>query len=357
MSIIYCDESGNSGEKLLDKDQPFFVLASNDFGRSEALALLEHLHSHQGGEPKFKTLKKTADGVRRLTKLFTDPRLNKNRIVVDIYHKRFMVVTKMVDLITETLMHEHGEDLYQRGGNIAMSNMLYFCMPTFCGEVLTDNFLQSFVELMRKRTAAHADAFFISGKAMVDASIKEDFKQLLWLFTERRLFNDWFDGINPMALDPAIPSLFQHINEWGKRKQDRFRIIHDGSKPVLASQEIFESMMAFNGETSEVVGYDRRKFNFPLRATSLEQGDSVGYPQIQIADLCAGALNHFLKCNEKGELDELAIMIRDLCGVDWVINGVLPDTSVTPEEMGTDSDDGVNPIDSIVGYLHKKQKN
>lgn len=357
MSVIYCDESGNSGEKLLDKDQPFFVLASNDFGRSEALTLLDHLRSHQGGEPKFKTLKKTADGVRRLTQLFADPRLNKNRIVVDIYHKRFMVVTKMVDLIAETLMHEHGEDLYQRGGNIAMSNMLYYCMPTFCGEELTDHFLQSFVELMRKRTTAHTDAFFMAGRAMVDASIKEDFKQLLWPFTEPILFNDWFDGIDQMALEPAIPALFQHINEWGKRKQDRFRVIHDGSKPVLASQETFESMMALSGETSEVVGYDRRKFNFPLRATSLEQGNSVEYPQIQLADLCAGALNHFLKCNEKGELDDLAIMIRDLCGLDWVINGVFPDTSVTPEEMDTDSNDGVNPIDSIVGYLHKKQKN
>jgi hypothetical protein len=69
MSIIYCDESGNSGEELFDKDQPFFVLASNDFGRAEALTLLEHLRSHQSGEPKFKTLKKTVDGVRRLTQL------------------------------------------------------------------------------------------------------------------------------------------------------------------------------------------------------------------------------------------------------------------------------------------------
>lgn len=357
MSIIYCDESGNSGENLFDKDQHFFVLASNDFGRSESLVLLDHLRSHQGGEPKFNTLKRTADGVRRLTKLFADPRLNKNRIVVDIYHKRFMVVTKLVDLIAETLMHENGEDLYQRGGNIAMSNVLYYCMPSFCGEELTDHFLRSFVELMRKRTAAHANAFLMAGKAMLDASTNEGFKQLLWLFTEPKLFNDWFDRINRLVLEAAIPALFQHINEWGKRKQSRFRIVHDGSKPVLAAQEAFESMMALNGEITEVHGYDRRKLIFPLRATSLEQGNSVEYPQIQLADLCAGALNHFFKCNENGELDDLAIMIRDLRCVDWVINSILPDASVTPEEMNMDSDDGVNPIDSMLGYLLRKKNN
>jgi len=355
MSVIYCDESGNSGEYLLDKEQPFFVLASNDFGRLEAIDLLEHLRSHQGGEPKFSRLKKNADGIRRLTRLFADPRLNKNRVVVDVYHKRFMVVTKMVDLIAETLMHQSGEDLYQRGGNIAMSNMLNYCMPTFCGNDATDRFLQSFVDLMRYRTASQKDAFFTAGKAMIDACSDKKFRQILLPFTEPKVFADWFYGIDEMALEPAIPALFQHISEWGKRKQDRFRVIHDDSKPVLASQETFESMMAITGETSELVGYDRRKFSFPLRATSLEQGKSIEYPQIQIADLCAGAINHFLKCKEKGMLDDLALMIRDLRCIDWGINGVIPDTAVTPEEMGTDFGDGINPVDSIQEHLHRKQ--
>ncbi len=354
MTTIYCDESGNSGERLIEKKQPFFVLASNDYGQSEALNLLEHVRSHQGGEPKFKVLKKTPEGIRRLTRLFADPRLNNNRVVVDVYHKRFMVVTKMVDLIAETLFHEIGEDLYQRGANIAMSNMLYYCMPAFCGEDVTNRFLQSFVDLLRKRSDAHVDTFFEAGRAMVAASTSEDFKRDLWLFTEPNLFDSWFGGIDQMPLEPAIPALFQHINEWGKRKLDRFSVIHDSSKPVLASQELFESMLAMSGETSALIGYDRRKFKFPLRAISLEQGNSAEHPQIQIADLCAGAINHFLKCQEAGEMDDLAILIRDLCCFDWAINGVFPNPEVTPKDLGTDSEDGVNPVDSMVAYLRQR---
>jgi hypothetical protein len=354
MSIIYCDESGNSGERLLDKDQPFFVLASNDFGVSEAKGLLEHVRSPQGGEPKFKTLKKTQEGIRRLTRFFADPRLHTSRIVVDVYHKRYMVVTKLVDLVVETLMHRMGEDLYKDGANIAMSNMLYGCMPTFCGDELTDRFLQSFVDLMRHRTNAHVTEYFDAGRAMVEACCDDDFQKTLLPFAEPSLFAAWFNPIGDMALEPAIPALFQHLSEWGRRKPDRFRVIHDGSKPVLASQEDFQRMMALVDESSRVVGYDRRKFQFPLRAVSLEQGDSMMYPQIQVADLCAGAINHFLKCHVTGELDELAEVVRGIGCLNWVINGVVPSTDVSPEDLGTDSDDGENPLDAFCDYVHTK---
>lgn len=351
MATIYCDESGNSGERLLDNDQPFFVLASNDYSLAEARDLLNHVHSPQAVEPKFKTLRKSPDGIRRMTNFLADPRLNRSRVVIDVYHKPFMVVTKLVDLIAETLAYDMGVDLYLNGGNLAMANMLYCCMPAFCGEDRTNAFLQSFVDLMRERTDAYAQAYFTAGKAMVEYSSNEDFKACLFPFTEPSLFQAWFGCINEMALEPAIPALFLHIHEWGKRKGRRFEVIHDSSKPVLASREMFESMMAVAGEQSQQVGYDRRKFLFPLRATSLSQGDSSVLPQIQVADLCAGALNHFLKCQASGELDGLAIAIRDLGCIEWVINGVVPSANVTPRDLGTDSDDGCNPVDAISNYF------
>lgn len=106
-------------------------MASNDYSATEARELLQHVRSQQAAEPKFKTLRKSPDGIRRMTNFLADPRLNKFRVVVDAYHKRFMVVTKLVDLIAETLAHDMGFDLYQRGANLAMANMLHCCMPVF----------------------------------------------------------------------------------------------------------------------------------------------------------------------------------------------------------------------------------
>lgn len=235
-----------------------------------------------------------------------------------------------------------------------MSNMLYACMPTFCGADNTDRFLRSFVELMRFRTDKQIAEFYEAGNAMVAASVNEGFRRDLYPFTERRLFADWFDGIGDYALDPAIPALFQHIAAWGARKTERFRVVHDQSKPVLATTQQFERMMALSGESSSLVGYDRRKFRFPLQATSLEQGDSLSYPQLQIADICAGSLAHFLKCREIGQIDDLATLFRDQC-LDWVIDAVVPSADIAPEELGTDSDSGTNPIDPIVEYTRKRK--
>lgn len=354
MADIYCDEAGNSGQNLLDPEQPVFVLASTDLSHAEADELLEVVRSRQAGEPKFKTLKKTPDGVRRLTSLFSDPRLNKDRVVITAMHKRFMVVTKVVDLIAETLTYRLGEDLYKQGANIALSNMLYCCMPVFCGQDPTTRFLSAFVDLVRHRSNLHVDAFFQAGDALVAATSDQQLADTLRPLVNRDLFPLWRDGLIDHALDPAIPALFQHIAVWGMRKPERFRVIHDRSKPILATQQQFEAMMALGDETAVVVGYDRRRFKFPLQATALEQGDSVAYPQIQVADLCAGGIAHMLKCRDDGRFDDLGFMVRDLA-LGWVVDAVIPTTDVTPEELGTDSEIGTNPVDPVVELLNRRR--
>jgi hypothetical protein len=257
-------------------------------------------------------------------------------------------------LIVETIFHHLDEDLYKRGANIAMSNMLYACMPAFCGTDATDRFLRSFVELMRFRTNRHIEEFYLAGEAMVTATSNQDFRRDLYPFTERRLFREWFDGIREFPLDPAIPALFQHIAAWGVRKSDRFHVVHDQSKPVLATKAQFEAMMAQSEEMSALVGYDRRKFRFPLQAISLEQGDSLNHSQLQIADICAGSLAHFLKCREIGQLDQLATLFRDVC-MDWVVDAVVPSEDISPEDLGTDADGGTNPIDPLVLHSIKRR--
>lgn len=264
-----------------------------------------------------------------------------------------MVVTKLVDLVAETLIHQIGGDLYQNGANIAMANMLQYCMPAFCGQDNTDRFLLSFVELVRKREQEHIAAYYEAGRSMLEACKKEYFKKDLFFFTDQRLFTSWFgDEIDSHALDPAIPALFGHIAVWGgARLHDRFDVIHDDSKPILATQSTFESMMAHSGQESALIGYDRRKFRFPLRAKSLLQANSKKHPQIQVADLCAGVINHFSKCRMSNDFDELAIATRELGRADWVFDCVLPTTNVTPETLGTAEAGGINPIDPIVNHL------
>ena len=355
MTSIYCDEAGNTGANLLDPEQPFFVLASNDFSVAEATALLNHVRSAQGGEPKFSTLRRRPEGIARLIRFLSDPRLNQDRVCIDVYHKRYMVVTKLVDLIAETLIHKIGGDLYERGGNIAMSNLLYYCMPTFCGQARTDAFLQAFVDLIRHGSAHTKDAFYRAGRQLVDASVNKDFKKDLMYFTEPALYDSWYHDFDWSALDPAIPALFHHIVVWGERKPSRFHVLHDHSKPILASAETFALMMAEPGEESRTIGTDRRTITFPLRATSLSQGDSIAFPQLQVADLCAGALNHFYKCHITDQSDDLSSAVEALGCLDWGSDFILPQPHVAPEALGTDGLGGTNSVEEIVRHLDGKR--
>lgn len=357
MTIIFCDEAGNSGQNLFDAEQPFFILASNDYALDEASELIEHVASSQGAEPKFTRLRKTKSGVQRLIRFLADPRLNEHRVVVDVFHKEYMVITKLVDLVAETLTHKMGEDLYKRGANIGMANMLYYCLPVFCGGDVSNRFLQTFVKLIRDRTEADIQEYLKAGRELKQACKDAEFSEILFPFTTPEVFPIWFNSIGRNALDPAIPALFEHINAWGMRKADRFCVMHDQSKPILASEANFRAMMATTEEQSQSIGYDRRKFKFPLRAISLEQGDSSLNLQLQVADICAGAINHFLKHKVAATCDELADAIEQLGCPRWVINGLVPSTDVTPEELGTDQEDGTNPIEPITTYLASKKKN
>ncbi len=356
MTTIYCDEAGNTGANLLDPEQPIFVLASNDFSKEEALSLLEHVSMQAGSEPKFSTLKKRPEGVAKLIRFLSDPRVNRDRVFTDASHKRFMIIAKMVDLVAETLINHRGGDLYKRGRNIAMSNMLYFCMPVYCGEDRTNALLSSFVDLIRNGPATSKAPFYEAGQRLMEATKNNRFKaELRWL-TDQSLFDEWYVDFDHLALDPAIPSLFTHIAEWGNRKADRFHVLHDRSKPIHATLETFESMLAQVGEVSAEIGYDRRKIRFPLRALSLSQAESTEHPQIQIADLCAGAISHYYKCLMSNTMDELAHAVEALRCLEWGEVGLFPSKDVTPEAMGTDADGGINPVDEMAKYLDQRSR-
>jgi hypothetical protein len=253
-------------------------------------------------------------------------------------------------------VHEVGGDLYERGGNIAMANLLFYCMPVFCGEDITNRFLETFVSLVRNRTEETAKAFYAVGRQLQDSSKNEKFKDQLELITKERLLDVWFtDEIDSSSLDPAIPALFKHLVTWGSRKRAGFEVVHDRSKPVLASQSDFEQMMAVVGDQIQTIGTDRRKIEFPLRAKTLVQADSRDHPQLQVADLCAGITNHMYKCMLEGAFDALGEAAQALGCVRWAVNGLFPEPKVTPEALGTADTTGSNSVEEMSRYLYEKR--
>jgi hypothetical protein len=338
--IVYFDEAGNTGAQLLDPEQPVFILASVDFTGVECEQLLAIVRTPQAAEAKFTSLRKSAGGQAKLLKFIQSPLLEPTRAKVTITHKPYMVMGKMVDMIVETLAHEVGLDLYKDGANLGLTNMHFLVAPVFCGRERFDKMLASFVSMVRTPTPESKSHFFEAVRALQAASSVEKFKADLSLYLAAEpMIDEVLSGTDYNSLDPAIPAFFYLCSAWGMQYQRPFDVVHDSSKPIASSKALFENMMD-SSATPKMIGYDRRKFEFPLRATGITFGDSKENPGLQVADLLAGTVAYFATRVANSKRDKFCDLL-DAAGVErFNVQSIWPEMKVTPNDLGTATQPG-----------------
>ena len=100
------------------------------------------------------------------------------------------------------------------------------------------------------------------------------------------------------------------------------------------------------------VGYDYRKMTYPLSIDSVSLESSKNVLQIQVADLIASSLAYCVKRIhiDKATNDEFANEILKSRTANIKSYPVMPSDKVTPKQLGTEDDSGINPLD----YLAQK---
>jgi hypothetical protein len=185
-------------------------------------------------------------------------------------------------------------------------------------------------------------------------SIDEEYKESLTpILASKLMINSVLKSNDKNSLDPAIPSFVSHCDFWGKHFGGSFDLIHDESKPILQKQKMLEDLMS-RGEKEHVIGYDQRKFIFPLRAKEINFCPSHNDPRLQIADLIASATAYWASGlisdqNQKDFLKKLktAGIGRFLAG------GLWPRREILPEKLGTEFTDEINATNYIAEFLSK----
>jgi hypothetical protein len=237
--------------------------------------------------------------------------LTEDRVKVAGFHKPFVATTKIVDLLIEPLAHAEGIDLYERGGNLALSNLLHAVLPTLVGPDLFGDLLASFVEMVREPTDATLDRFYGKVDVAFERTSRDDLKEEMELLRLTRGVAEAFrDRFHHSDLDPAVPAFFLHASEWTRALEGPFAIIHDASKPIESEQIILEAMMSTSEEPMEI-GYDRRKSLFPISATGIEFADSSEVPAVQVADVVASSWSYVLTKSVRGESDKFADQLME----------------------------------------------
>ncbi len=354
MTEIAFDESGNTGADLINQDQPVFTLASVQISQEKADSVVEELRSHQSREAKFTNLKKRKSGRDRILNVLASELLEQESICVTFIHKRYMIVSKIVDLLIETVANDFGVDIYENGGNIATSNLHFYCMSTFCGEGRTKVVLRNFVALIRNQDEKSIRKFYRSVELLVenckDSSYAESWSPVLM---SRMMIDDILAPLNFNSIDPAIPAFVEHCTVWGNRLNEDFVVVHDTSKPIIQERDFLERLMDKSQEKVEL-GYDRRKFTLPLPVLDVVMTDSVDDTRVQIGDILASTFSFW--CNgivDDSKRNDFWHALNDLDLDRFIHNAVWPSTDVSPEALNTIHDGGINPADGMAEFLHR----
>jgi len=355
MTIVF-DESGNTGGAgLLDENQPVFVLASCNYAEKEAENLLkDNVYTHQTTEAKFSSLKKNNAGKKRVINFLSEIVKSPSKVKVMIYHKQYMVVTKIVDLLIEKLARKDGIDLYKKGMNIAMSNIFFHCTPVFCGKERTLKMYESFVEMIIKQNDASINNFYYAAWQVYSASIDEKHQSaLIPILATEPMIKNILQGLNSNSLDPAIPCFFTLCAAWGQELNENFDVLHDESKPIFQEKCVLEACMS-KDVPHAVIGYDTRKIEFPLRANGVSFSDSKNDYRLQVADLLAGSFAYWAKGliidfredNFWKKLNELDINKFASLAV-WPVDPI----NISSSEKYTDDGSGVNAVDYMSSHV------
>ncbi|MFE8151954.1 DUF3800 domain-containing protein [Brenneria goodwinii] len=354
---IFFDESGNTGGNLLDSAQPFFTLSSSSINKQDALKALELTGSKSPTEAHFKTLRRRKSGQDGIIRLLESKYVNEENVKIFLIDKKYMLTTKIVDILIETWCFNRGEDLYKNGQNLALSNVYYFCLPAFCGEEKADEMYQKFMNMIRSQSPESIYEFYASVDELKACSSHKRFIDTInRISVTKNEIDGILEGVEKNTLDPSIPSLFKHCVEWGKLYPNGFYIKHDDSKAITEQQDIFNKFMDIS-KITEVYGYDRRTFELPIKARSLTFHSSQEYPQLQIVDIVASAAAYYVNCIKRNELEDYLFKELQRIKIDNYFKDMVvwPTTYVTPQELGTVYSGGLNPADGVAEYLSQYQ--
>jgi hypothetical protein len=232
-------------------------------------------------------------------------------------------------------MREDGVNLYERGANIALSNVSYLTLGTCIGIDGRRELLRQFQVMARDRTRFAFDSFW------------DHFENVV---REHNLISEVLGGL-PIArirlgyehlvrlpaglLDLGDYGLLETVQYWRKKLPDSdLIVVHDRSKFLELQRMFWEAVLNPSNPTA-TVGQDRRTITFPLPVKGLRLEDSRHFAQLQVADLIASAAradaSRIVNRSEDAFCDALcdAGLRKALAG------GVWPTASVHPDDLET----------------------
>jgi len=354
---VYCDESGNTGAALLDREQPFFALASTCLEDEVCARLILPLLREQQREVKYSRIKAGKDGQRQLIELLSAPELQTSTCKFRVTDKKYYLVAHLVDKLIEPPLHEANVDLYAADAHVGLTNIWYYAGPQIFPGGHWKHVLEAFLDAARQLSPVSFEQFdqALERAYRVAPSESHDFAAGLFLAHGRLPeFLGCYSGMT--VFDPAVDDFAALMHGWMKDTTEPFAVTHDRSKPLARSEDVLRALTA----PTRVIGYGDRKHELPLRISLLEFGNSEDHPSLQLADVIAGAVIDWCMVNSgrrpRTDYHErlAGTKLPELC-VGTMLPSLAPAASQPPKAGEVSLVDGNTAFLREVGFFKKSQ--
>lgn len=355
---VFLDESGYTGEDLSNLEQPVFVLASTILTNEVSGEILtECFPKSRAGELKHSVLASRTRGKERIVHFIHELGRHSPEVATFVVHKQYALVTYMIDWWVEPAMRREGIDLYNRGGNIGLSNLIYYTLSSLLPDRAFYQHLTRFQTMMRMRTPRSYNEFwrpvYQAFHKATDGPLKDIFVFLLG--GEKKLGFDNLLTLPRPSIDPALTCALPIIQHWHDVCKKPLTVIHDQSSAMASGMWIWEILVSKEVPKVEV-GYDRRKIRFPLNVEKTRLENSKEYLQLQFADLLAGATATFGKGLLKQATDSsYAGALREAGIEEFIIGGLWPSNEVDPDMLETVGDNKGSLVEFTYELLRGKR--
>ena len=286
---IYFDESGFTGNNLLNEKQNYFAYASVATNPDEAKEVVERIMKQyrvQGGELKGKYLVRRHQGKLAIDDILTH---FEGRIKISISDKKYALAGKFFEYIFEPSLSEISTLFYGINFHLFIANILY--VEFIARGAGAEDIFNEFETLMREMDEEKLASLFSSSMRRGDSPILTQIREFaIHQIDDIRAELDSLRGgvTGKWILDLTGSALGSLLAHWGLM-HDEITAICDESKPLMEKNDFFDGMIGRKGETIFVdspTGKQPLTFNLsgPIQfaSSAVEHG-------IQIADTLAAA--------------------------------------------------------------------
>lgn len=294
--VIAYDESGNTGQNLLDQDQPFFILASVCFSEDEMNSLTS-VFSSKARELHFKKMRKYEKSRKELLEMYNHDLLDKSKVKIHYSYKKFALYDQIVDRVIEPLLHKDGINIYKNKANIVAANLLYYFGNSHKNTDLIYAWLKGFQDFNNKQDLLSFQKFISLNIEVRNTAKESDPIEFLDFITHSSLYSQEIirNTNKKYVIDLTFPSFVASCHYWYQELNTEFDILHDDSKAISFWKSMIDFLANPKKMEEKVVGYGDIKESYPLRIRKLSLVNSEDHLSIQIADLIASAINYGLK--------------------------------------------------------------